>query len=197
MYKSFLLFGEEPFAAYALERYAEIRDEIEQMSDVEVLMYQDQFDELLQKMTEVYAFRPLKIDFTNQIVDLLKVKGPNGKVILAEYSLQVSGPLLYLGLQPLLGKNKKMRLHIVLRKNVLSFEINTHYASAELPEAIRDAVKKEYSKIKTFIVDNLYNINETVATYNEELKKLLVLLLADKLRRAVRIEKIRSALNFS
>lgn len=197
MERQFYLFGEEAFESYALDRFAEIRDEIEKMSDVEVLMHQDSFDELVQRMAALYAFRKMQVDFSLQVVDLSSRMTQYGKTVFAEYTLPFSGNPYYLGLVPEHGSGNDPKLRILLKKNTFTFEINTCYHHEELPEGIREVVKKEYVRIKKFIQDSLYNLNETVRHYNTELEKLLVLLLADKMRRAQRLQKIREAINFT
>src|SRR5438046_2080189 len=103
MNRHFYLFGEETFRSYALDRFAEIRHDIENMNEVELLMYRDSFDELLQKTKAIYAFRKLEINFDQQVVDLIPRDTQHGTLIFAEYSLNVTGNPFYLGLIPDIG----------------------------------------------------------------------------------------------
>ena len=72
MRNKFLLFGEKPFDVYANEKFSVIASEVQRMSDIEVLMYRDTFDDLLTKLLSAYSFQDLEIGFNDQIVDLVQ-----------------------------------------------------------------------------------------------------------------------------
>jgi hypothetical protein len=192
----FLLFGEKPFDAYALEKFSGIASDIERMSDVEALMYKDSFDELVHKTVSSYRFKNLDISFENKLVDLIDRPFKNRSRIFAEYSLVVTGDPYFLGLTPYNTSYKTFNLPVEVKGNVLAFEIDTHYHQEELSPEITVFVKKEYEIIKKYILDTLYNLNQTILFYNSELEKFVIPLLANKLRKAERCLKIKEALNF-
>jgi hypothetical protein len=186
MSKRFLLFGEKPFDAFALEKFSAIASDIERMNDVEVLMYKESFDELVTKTVNVYAFSSVDISFENKMVDLIDRPLPKGKRIFAEYSLVVTGDTYYLGLTPYHGITRQLTVPVEVKGNILAFEIDTFYHHEELLPEVTSQVKVEYERIKKYILDSLYNLNQTVMYYNSELEKFVIPLLANKLRKAQR-----------
>ncbi len=196
MSNRFLLFGEKPFEVYALEKFSEIASEIDAMSDIEALMYKHCFDELVHKMVTVYKFKNVDISFENKLVDLIDRPYRERSNIYAEYSLVVSGDTYFLGLKPFRPSYLPFNLEVEVKKNILSFEIDTNYHLEELSAEITAEVKKEYELIKKYINDSLYNMNRTIEYFNSELEKFLIPLLANKLRKAERCLKIKEALNF-
>ena len=196
MSKRFLLFGEKPFDAYALEKFSAIASDIDRMSDVEALIYKESFEELVQKTVNTYAFTRLDISFENKMVDLIDRQLKSGNRIFAEYSLVVTGDAYYLGLTPYQSGFRQFNLPVELKENILAFEIDTFYHNEELLPEVMEAVKTEYERIKKYILDCLYNINQTIMYYNSELEKFVIPLLANKLRKAERCVKIKEALNF-
>jgi hypothetical protein len=196
MSKRFLLFGEKPFDAYALDKFSVIASDIDKMSDVETLLYKDSFEELVSKTVNAYAFNSVDISFDNKMVDLVDRQVNNSKRYFAEYSLIVTGNTYYLGLTPYQSGFRQFKIPVEIRGNVLSFEIDTFYQHEELIPEITAQVKIEYERVKKYILDSLYNMNQTVMYYNSELEKFVIPLLANKLRKAERVVKIREALDF-
>lgn len=196
MSNRFLLFREKPFEAYALEKFSVIATDIDRMSDVEALMYKYSFDELVQKTVHTYQFEKLEISFDNKMVDLIDRPQEGIPNILAEYSLVINGNPYYLGLQPLHKAYLPFELRVMVKGNVMSFEIDTNYPHEELSTGVMALVKSEYELVKKYITDSVYNMNRTIQFYNTELEKFVIPLLANKLRKAERCLKIREALNF-
>jgi|GEM_PF-2119242 len=196
MSNRFLLFRERPFEAYALEKFSEIASDIDNMSDIEALMYKYCFDELVQKTVDAYKFKPLDISFENKMVDLIDRPYRDRSNFHAEYSLIVTGSPYFLGLRPLHESYLPFDLRVEVKGNVLSFEIDTNYHHEELSPGITVLVKQEYDLIKKYILHSLYNMNRTIGFYNSELEKFVIPLLADKLRKAERCLKAKEALNF-
>jgi hypothetical protein len=196
MSKRFLLFGEKPFEAYALEKFSEIAADIDRMSDIEALMYKYSFDELVQKTVDIYKFQNLNISFDNKMVDLIDRPFDGIPNIFAEYSLVAGGNMYYLGLAPLHKAYLPFDLRVNVKGNIVSFEIDTNYPHEELSTGVMALVKSEYELIKKYINDSLYNLNRTIQFYNNELEKFVIPLLANKLRKAERCSKIRESLNF-
>src|SRR5688572_9433132 len=183
MSKRFLLFGEKPFDAYALDKFSAIASDIERMSDVETLLYKDSFEELVSKTVSAYAFNCVDISFENKMVDLVDRQINNNKRFFAEYSLVVTGDTYYLGLTPYQSGFRQLKVPVEVKGNILSFEIDTFYHQEELIPEITAQVKVEYEWVKKFILDSLYNMNQTVMYYNSELEKFVIPLLANKLRK--------------
>lgn len=192
----FLLFGEKPFDAYALEKFSAIATDIDRMSDIEALMYKECFDELVHKTVSTYCFKNIAISFENKMVDLIDRPVHMRSNIFAEYSLLVTGDPYFLGLTPYNTPYQPFNLPVEVKGNVMSFEIDTRYHLEELSAEITQLVKREYEAIKKFIEDTLYNMNQTILHYNAELEKFVILLLANKLRKAERCLKVKEALNF-
>jgi hypothetical protein len=196
MGKRFLLFGEKPFDAYALEKFSAVASDIERLSDIEVIMYKECFDELVQKLVDAYVFRSLEISFENKMVDLINRPNEKQARIFAEYSMIVSGNAYFLGLVPYHQAPRNLSLPVSVTGNVLAFEIDTRGEDEELSPASVAHVKREYQKIKKFIDDSVYNMNRTILYYNAELEKFVVPLLANKLRKADKCLKVKESLNF-
>lgn len=196
MANRFLLFGEKPFEAYAREKFSLIASAIERMSDVEVLMYKDSFEELVRKTVNSYRFPALEISFDNKVVDLVGRPYHKYTRYFAEYSLIVKGDPYFLGLSPYSSGYRSINLMAEVKENVLSFEIDTQYFSEELTAPVTAQVKWEYDRIKKFITSTLSNLNDTIAHYNRELEKFVIPHLADKLRKAERCWKVKESLNF-
>jgi hypothetical protein len=196
MSNKFLLFGEKPFDVYARERFADISVGIDHMNDVEVLMYKDDFDGLVRKTTEFYSFPHLEVSFEDKVVDLVGKSDRVRQRYFAEYSLLVKGDTYFLGLSPFNSGYRQIDLMVELRENVVSFMIDTRFHSEELTAEVTEHVRKEYLKIRKFISQNQDNLNKTVDYYNGELEKLVIKQLANKLRKALRCEKIRQSLDF-
>lgn len=196
MSTKFLLFREKPFEAYALDKFSDIARDIDRMSEIEILMYKYCFDELVTKTVSAYQFKNLEVVFENQIVDLIDRPYKGYSNIYAEYSVAVKGDSYFLGLIPFREALLPFNLEVGLRKNVLSFEIDTNYHLEELSEEVTAEVKKEYDLIKRYILDNTKSMNKTIEYFNEELKKFVIPLLAEKLRKAERSIKMKEALNF-
>lgn len=192
----FHLFGEKPFEAFALEKFSDIASDIDRMSDIEALMYKYSFDELILKTVSAYKFKKVDISFENKLVDLIDRPDYGQANIYAEYSFVITGEPYFLGLRPLHESYLPFNLAVEVKKNILSYEINTHYHLEELSPAATAMVKQEYDLIKKFIQDSLYNMNRTIEFYNAELEKFVIPLLANKLRKAERSLKIKETLNF-
>ena len=196
MSNKFLLFGEKPFDVYARERFADISVGIDHMNDVEVLMFKDDFDGLVKKTADFYAFPHLEVSFEDKVVDLVAKNDRVRNRYFAEYSLLVKGDTYFLGLSPFNAGYRQIDLMVELRENVVSFMIDTRYHSEELTPEVTEHVRKEYLKIRKFISQNQDNLNKTIDYYNGELEKLVIRQLANKLRKALRCEKIRQSLDF-
>jgi hypothetical protein len=196
MSNRFLLFGEKPFDMYARERFADISVGIDRMNDMEALMFKDDFDGLVKKTTDFYAFPHLEISFEDKVVDLVAKNDRTRSRYFAEYSLIVKGDPYFLGLSPFSSGYRPVDLTVELKENVLSFVIDTRYHQEELTPEVTSHVKKEYMRIKRFISDSQANLNNTIDFFNAELEKLVIRQLANKLRKAVRGEKIRQSLDF-
>jgi hypothetical protein len=196
MSNRFLLFGEKPFETYALEKFSAIASDVERMSDIEAMMYKDSFEELVHKTVSAYCFKKLDVSFENKMVDLIDRPVHMHSNIFAEYSLVVTGDAYFLGLIPYSAPSHPFHLPVMIRGNILSFEIDTHYHKEELSSEITEFVRGEYEAIKKYILDSVYNMNQTILHYNAELEKFVIPLVANKLRKAERGIRIKEALNF-
>ncbi len=196
MRNRFLLFGEKPFDVYADQRFSEIAAEVQRMSDIEVLMYRESFDELVGNVMNSYIFPQLEISFSDQMVDLVEKPGARGPRIFVEYSLAVKGNPYFLGLSPYVSGYRPVDLNVTAKKNFLSFEIDSGHATEDLPVAATALIKREYDKIKRFITTAETMLNETITYYNREMKEFLTSQLANKMRRAEKNVKIKESLNF-
>jgi hypothetical protein len=196
MRNRFLLFGEKPFEVFVAERFSEIGADVQKMSDVEVLMYRETFDELVSKTLDSYLFPDLEICFEDQMVDLVEKAGHRKPRYFVEYSLAVKGNPYFLGLSPYVSGYRPLDLFVLSKKNFLSFEIDTGHHSEELTPAVTMAVRREYERIKQYITTAEKMLNETIAFHNEEMKEFLTHQLANKMRKAERCLKIRESLNF-
>ena len=190
------MFGEKPFDQFAREKFSDITVGIDHMNDVEVLMFREDFDGLVKKTTDFYMFPQLEIGFDEKVVDLVAKTDRMRTRYFAEYSLIVKGNPYYLGLSPYNSGYRPVDLLVESKENVLSFMIDTRYHSEELSAAATDHVRREFMRIKRFITETQENLNKTIDYYNAELEKLVVKQLANKLRKAIRCEKIRQALDF-
>jgi hypothetical protein len=196
MGKRFLLFGEKPFEAYALEKFSQVKQAVENLSEVEILMYRDTFDELVTRTVTTYQFPHLAISFENKMVDLVNHPDKGGPRYYAEYTLSVAGDAYFLGLTPSDSGTRFFPLSVCLRKNVISFEIDSGSRREELSPQAMERVKSEYLQIRNFIVRTEQQLNETIDFFNKELERFVIPLLANRLRAADKIVKVKEALNF-
>src|SRR5687768_12690729 len=122
MKNSFLLFGEMSFDAFAGQQFDTIAQEIARMSDTEVLMYKENFHDLVALTLKCYVFPELNISFDDKLVDLVGKPGFRDTRYFAEYSLVVKGEPRFLGLSPYNSGYRPVDLRVTLRGNFVSFE---------------------------------------------------------------------------
>lgn len=196
MSNRFLLFGEKPFELYAREKFSEVVTGIEQMNEVELLMFRDDFDSLVKKTTEYYSFPKLEISFEEKVVDLIAKSDRGRPRFFAEYSLVVKGETYFLGLSPYGSGFRNMNIWADLKENILVFTIDTCHHTEELTPEVTENVRQEYMRIKNYIQETEANLNHTIDYYNAELEKLVIKQLANRMRKAIRGARIRETLNF-
>lgn len=192
---TFTLFAERPFNAYAHERLSAIARSINDMSDVEVLMYKTDFETLLKRLVKTYSLKPVNISFDDKLVDLIAKPYRDHDRYFAEYTLQVSGEGELLKLCPY-EKPVHLRIPVALKTNVLIFEIDTHYYNANLTEGVMDNIKVVYDTVKDFITNTLLCLNNESQKFNLQLEQFIIPILANKLRTAQRHTEIKQLLNF-
>ncbi len=196
MNHKFNLFGERPFAAYAQERFASIAKAINKMSDVEILMYDKNFDELIHRLVFDFYLAPIDISFDDKLVDLTGKPYREHTRYYAEYTLMIKGDPNLLLLDPFSAGAAKMTLPVEVKTNVLIFEIDTNYYSDDLTATVMQTVKFEYEKIKNFICFTLLHLNNESQKFNFQLENFIIPILTNKLKKAHHNTHIRQKLNF-
>lgn len=159
-------------------------------------MFKDDFEGLIKKTCDQFRFPELQISFEDKVVDLLTKTDRGRSRYFAEYSLVVTGNPYFLGLSPYTSGYRPVDLLVEVAENVLSFMVDTASYQEELSADSTEKVKREFMRIKQFITETEEHLNRTIEFYNDELEKIVVKQLANKLRRALRCEQIRQALNF-
>lgn len=192
----FILFGQLPFSRYAYLRLASIRKSIETMSDVEVLMYQNSFEDLTRKLVGAYSLLPVDIPFDDKIVDLLNKPDHRGDRCFVEYTLMVKGDPELLKCDPFSLGYVSLSLPVSLRTNVLSFEIDSKQYSEDLSAEAMAAVKRDYDTIKEFISTSLLALNNESQKFNLQLEEFIIPVLAKKMRAASNYSVLKDKLNF-
>jgi hypothetical protein len=192
----FILFGQFPFSRYAHIRLASIAKSIESMSDVEVLMYKDSFETLTKKLVNAYSLLPVDISFDDKIVDLLSKSDPNGNRCFVEYTLMVKGDPDLLKCDPFSLGYVSLTLPVIVKTNVISFEIDTAQYSEDLSAEAMTVVKRDYDTIKEFIVSSLLALNNESQKFNLQLEEFIIPILARKMRAASNYSTLKDKLNF-
>lgn len=192
----FILFGQFPFSRYAYIRLASIAKSIESMSDIEVLMYKDSFEELTKKLVSAYSLLPVDISFDDKIVDLLSKPDHTGHRCFVEYTLMVKGDPDLLKCDPYSLGYVSLTLPVTVKTNVISFEIDTKYYSDELSHEAMSAVKHDYDTIREFIASSLLALNNESQKFNLQLEEFIIPILARKMRAASNYMSVKDKLNF-
>lgn len=196
----FILFGQFPFSRYAHKRLVSIAQNIESMSDVEVLMYKDSFEDLTKKLVKAFSLLPVDILFDDKVVDLLNKRSPEGQRCFVEYTLMIKGDPELLSCDPYSLGYVSLSLPVKLRTNLISFEIDTehgsHYGATDLPEEAIHKVKQDYETIKAFITDTLLALNNESQKFNLQLEELITPMLAKKMRTASHYSAMKNKLDF-
>ncbi|MBA3682182.1 MAG: hypothetical protein H0W73_13640 [Bacteroidetes bacterium] len=195
MNRSFNLFGEKSFSDYALERFKNIARAINKMSDVEVLMYESNFDELIKKIVDDYYLSKIDVSFDDKLVDVVGKQFANHTRFFVEYTLIINGDPQLLTIDPYRNFIQKF-LFVEVKTNVLIFEIDTNYFSDELNATVMQTVRYEYNEIKKFICDALLHLNNESQKFNLQLEDFIIPILVSKLRKAHYNSHIREKLNF-
>lgn len=195
-----ILFGQFPFSRYAHNRLVSIAQNIEAMSDVEVLMYKDSFEDLTKKLVNAFSLLPADILFDDKVVDLLHKQSPEGQRCLVEYTLMIKGDPELLACDPYSLGYVSLTLPVKIQTNVISFEIDTEHGSrdgvTDLPEEAMRKVKQDYETIKAFITGTLLALNNESQKFNLQLEEFIIPMLAKKMRAASNYSAIKSKLDF-
>ncbi len=194
--ESFILFGDRPFNEYEHERLAVIAKNINNISDVELLMYKDNFEDLLKQQVKRYALRPVDMPFDDKVVDLIDKPNHHGSHFFAEYTLMITGDAELLKLDPYNNGYIEFPIPVKVNTNVISFEIDTYYNSDDLTPKIMDNIKKDYTTIKDYIITTLLYLNNESQKFNLRLEEFIMPILAKKVRAAYRHSVIKQKLNF-
>lgn len=192
----FILFGRLPFSRYAHIRLVSIAKSIESMSDVEVLMYKDSFEELTKKLVGAYSLLPVDISFEDKLVDLLSKPDPSGNRCFVEYTLMIKGDPDLLKCDPFSLGYVSLTLPVNVKTNVISFEIDTAQYSENLSAQAMNKVKGDYDTIKEFITDSLLALNNESQKFNLQLEVFIIPVLARKMRAASHYSMLKDKLNF-
>lgn len=192
----FILFGQFPFSRYAQIRLASIAKSIECMSDVEVLMYKDSFEDLTKKLVTAYSLHPVDIFFDDKVVDLLSKPDPDGNRCFVEYTLMVKGDPDLLKCDPFSLGYVSLTLPVTVKTNVISFEIDTACYSENLSAEAMAKVKSDYDTIKEFITSTLLALNNESQKFNLQLEEFIIPILARKMRAASNYSTLKDKLNF-
>jgi hypothetical protein len=193
---TFILFGQMPFNQYAYRRLASITKSIETMSDIEVLMYKDSFEDLTKKLVSSYSLLSVDISFDDKIVDLLSSPDQKGNRIFAEYTLMIKGDSDLLHCDPFNLGYVSLSLPVSVKTNVISFEIDTQEYNEDLSSEAMSHVKQDYDTIKTFIADSLLALNNESQKFNLQLEEFIIPILARKMRSASNYSSVKDKLNF-
>jgi len=195
MNRSFNLFGEKSFSDYAFERFKHIARAINKMSDVEVLMYEKNFDELIKKVVNDYYLSKIDVSFDDKLVDIIGKQHSNHTRYFVEYTLMINGDPELLTIDPYRNFIQKF-LFVEVKTNVLIFEIDTNYFSDELNATVMQTVRYEYNEIKKFICDTLLHLNNESQKFNLQLEDYIIPILISRLRKAHYNSQLREKLNF-
>jgi hypothetical protein len=194
--ETFILFGERPFNEYEHERLATIAKNINNMSDVEVLMYKDNFEDLLKQQVKRYALRPINMPFEDKIVDLIDKPNHHGSHYFAEYTLMITGDAELLKIDPYNNGYIEFPIPVTVKTNVVSFEIDTYFNSVDLTPKVMENIKKDYHTIKEYISTTLLYLNNESQKFNLRLEEFITPILAQKIRAAYRHSVVKQKLNF-
>lgn len=194
--ETFVLFGERPFNDYAYNRLSGIAKNINSMSEIEVLMYKDNFDTLVQKLVASYSLLPVSISFEDKLVDLIDKPDHNGSHYFAEYTLMINGDSNLLQLDPYNNGYVELPVPVIIKTNVISFEIDTHFSSEELTEAVINNIKRDYTMVKEFISTTILYLNNESQKFNLRLDEFITPILAQKMRTAYNHTVVKQKLNF-
>ena len=192
----FILFGQFPFSRYAYIRLASIAKSIEAMSDIEVLMYKDSFEDLTKKLVNAYSLLPVDVSFDDKIVDLISKPDEKGERCFVEYTLMIKGDPDLLKCDPYSLGYVSMTLPVTVKTNVLSFEIDTGQYSEDLSSETMENVKRDYDTIKDFITCALLALNNESQKFNLQLEEFIIPILARKMRAASNSMSVKDKLNF-
>ena len=195
--ESFILFGDRPFNEYEHERLAVIAKNINNISDVELLMYKDNFEDLLKQQVKRYALRPVDMPFDDKVVDLIDKPNHHGSHFFAEYTLMITGDAELLKLDPYNKGYIEFPIPVKVNTNVISFEIDTYYNSDDLTPKIMDNIKKDYNLIKDYISTTLLYLNNESQKFNLRLEEFIMPILARKVRAAYRHSIIKQKLTLT
>lgn len=194
---AFHLFGQLPFSRYAYLRLASITKSIESMSDVEVLMYKHQFEELTRKLVKAYSLLPIDISFEDKVVDLLNKPDARGNRCFVEYTLMINGDPELLKCDPFNLGYVSLSLPVSVKTNIISFEIDSWQYSDDLSAETMASVKRDYDTIKEFIASTLLALNNESQKFNLQLEEFIVPVLAKRLRQASHYVDVKNKLNFN
>ncbi len=166
------------------------------MSDVEALMYKDSFDDLVKKLVATYSLKPVNISFEDKLVDLIDRPDKKGPHFFAEYTLMITGDGTLLHLDPYNNGYVELPVPVLVKTNVISFEIDTHFSSEEIPEDVIKNIKHDYEVVKEFIATTILYLNNESQKFNLRLEEFIVPLLAKKMRSANTHMDVKKRLNF-
>ena len=193
---TFILFGQLPFSQYAYQRMASIARSIGSMSDIEVLMYKDSFEDLTKKLVNAYSLLPVDISFNDKIVDLLSKPDKNGPRYFVEYTLLIKGDSELLKCDPYNLGYVSLKLPVSVKTNVISFEIDTGAYSEMLSTETMDCIKQDYETIKDFMANTFLALNNESQKFNLRLEEFIIPILAAKMRSASNHVDLKDKLNF-
>jgi len=194
--ETFTLFGQRPFNHYAHNRLKAITKSIDAMSNLEVLLYKNSFEDLVKKLVNAYSLLPVTISFEDKLIDLINRPDEQGIRCFAEYTLMIKGDSALLELDPFNLGYVSLRLPVSVQTNIISFEIDTHQSSENLTPDNVASVKDNYDTIKNFIQRTLLALNNESQKFNLQLEDVMIPILAAKMRSASYHHELKEKLNF-
>lgn len=194
--EKFILFGKRPFNRYAYQRLLAIEENINTLSDIEVLMYKDNFDDLVKKLVSNYSLLPVNISFEDKLVDLIDKPDKKGSHYFVEYTLMITGDATLLELDPYNNGFIEFPIPVTVKTNVISFEIDTYYASEDIPGSIMKDIKQDYDMTKDYITKTILHLNNESQKFNLKLEEFIIPILGQKMRKAHKHSVIKQKLNF-
>lgn len=194
--EKFILFGKRPFNNYAYDRLQSIAENINSLSDIELLMHKDTFDKLVKKLVTIYSLQPVNISFEDKLVDLIDRPDDEGSHYFAEYTLMIEGDAELLQLDPFNSGYVAFPMPVVVKTNVISFEIDTNFSSEELTDSVMKEIKKDYDLIKDHISSSILQLNNESQKFNLRLEEFITPILARRMRKAFKHTLIKQKLNF-
>lgn len=93
------------------------------------------------------------------------------------------------------GFSMQSPITFITEEDKISFKYQTYSASEELPDQIKIKVKDWIKKIQDIVTDGIYAINTEIDFYNQEIKKVIPILLEERKNKLQKLSSQKNDLN--